>query len=128
MIEIQNIFKKYRKFFIDDVENITSENQILEAENQLNFIFPEDYKIYCLKGGLNFLRVHHDILSPKEIVQNFNLTENKFIPFASNGCGDLYGWSIETKEVVFWDHETNISNIDNQNFLNWLKENIIETN
>jgi len=128
MIEIQNIFDKYRKFFIDEQENLISENQIIEVENQLNFIFPEDYKFYCLEGGLNFLRVHHQILSPREVVRNFNLTENRIIPFASNGCGDLYGWLIETKEVVFWDHETNKSKKDSQDFLNWLKDNIIESN
>ncbi len=46
-----------------------------------------------------------------------------FIPFASNGCGDLICWKItKNNEIVFWDHETDTYKVESEDFINWLSE------
>ena len=44
-------------------------------------------------GGLGELRFQHHILAPAEVLQSWrSLLERGHVPFADNGCGDLYCW------------------------------------
>ena len=77
-------------------------------------------------GGLSELRLNHRVLPPAEILQSLGyLPDREHVPFADNGCGDLYCWlRAETPEpvVVFADHETGTYSHAAASFTQWLEE------
>ncbi len=48
-------------------------DDILSAERQLDAPLPEDYVQFCLLGGLNHLRFNHEVLSPREMLDAFDV-------------------------------------------------------
>src|SRR5688572_21814966 len=90
---------------------IPSEDEIRTAELQLGFRLPDSYREFVQSGGLSdFLRISNRVLSPSEMVANQSyLRDRRHVPFADNGCGDLYCWPLADAaepSVIFADHET----------------------
>lgn len=86
-------------------EPVPGDEQLTKAETALRVSLPAEYREFVRCGGLNDLRFKNRILGPAEIVQNARyLHGGDHVPFASNGCGDLYCWSQPAMQVVLWDH------------------------
>ena len=104
-----------------------SNDEILEAETKLGFNFPPSYKEFVSLGGLGELRISHRVLSPEEIQDSIQyFPSDQYIPFADNGCGDLYCWPKVSElepPVLFSDHESGEFSNDAPSFLAWLKAN-----
>ena len=87
-----------------------TDEEFRSAEAELGFRFPDSYREFVRLGGLGELRIKHRVLAPSEILQNLRyLPDREHVPFADNGCGDLYCWTrAEAGEpaVLFADHET----------------------
>ena len=77
-------------------------------------------------GGLGELRIKHRVLSPSEILQSLRyLPDRQHVPFADNGCGDLYCWPLARAAepaVLFADHETGYTYSEAAaSFTDWLE-------
>jgi len=105
------------------IQNPCSEKAIKRAEKYVGFAFPEELK--------NLLREtdgdHWFLLSAKEITEQvkrnreilakylepkeFTEKVDRFIYFASNGCGDYYGYRVladgktDDTAIYIWEHE-----------------------
>lgn len=104
-----------------------SEDEISEAEKVVGYSFPEDLKKLLRElNGDNWL-----LLSAKQIIENVERNRKFFYPlfqddfgieaykdridrfifFATNGCGDYYCYRIledgtpEENAIYLWDHE-----------------------
>ena len=100
-----------------------SEDDILKAEKYVGFSFPEELKALLREtDGDRWL-----LLSAEEIINNaktnreiypeyFELQEfeekiNRYIFFATNGCGDYYCYRVlengetDTSAIYIWEHE-----------------------
>jgi hypothetical protein len=126
MSTIKEILQSGKSARTDQGQPIQEED-LKAAECSLHFTLPASYKEFIALGGLCELRINHRVLSPKEIIVNLRfVTEDKFIPFAENGCGDLYCWprtTVKEPSVFFADHETGeyVANADS--FSQWLAKN-----
>lgn len=104
---------------------IPSALEISSAEKQLGFIFPAGYSAFVRGGGLGELRIKHRVLSPSETVESQRfLPSSELVPFADNGCGDLYCWvraQGPTSVVVFADHEAGTHHKVSESFDAWLE-------
>ena len=91
-------------------EPIPTDEEFRSIEAQLGFRFPDSYREFVRLGGLSELCINHRVLPPSEIMQSLRyLPDREHVPFADNGCGDLYCWPrTETAEpaVLFADHES----------------------
>lgn len=110
----------------EDVAMPTDE-EVRRVESELGFRFPASYREFVGLGGLGELRINHRVLSPSEILESIrHLPDREHVPFADNGCGDLYCWPrTETAEptVLFADHETGYSYSEAAaSFTQWLEE------
>jgi hypothetical protein len=89
---------------------IPTDEEFHRVEAELGFHFPGSYREFVRLGGLGVLRFKHRVLSPSEIVESLRyLPDKEHVPFADNGCGDLYCWpriDIAEPVVLFADHET----------------------
>lgn len=99
-----------------------SENDIDKAEKAIGYTFPKELRALLLEmNGDNFL-----ILSVEEIVEQARLNKevqeeysneefarklDKYIFFATNGCGDYYCYHanadgvIDESSIFIWEHE-----------------------
>ena len=100
-----------------------SENEILAAEQFVGFTFPNELKeLLCETNGDNWL-----LLSAQEIVNHvktnreifpeyfepdeFEEKINRYVYFATNGCGDYYCYRVlpngetDTSAIYIWEHE-----------------------
>ena len=86
-----------------------SAEEIAVVENAVGGPLPPGYLEFLRLGGLGDLRFTDEVLAPNEILQSLKLVSYlKLVPFASNGCGDLYCWrmaELPHSAVVFWDHD-----------------------
>ncbi len=103
-----------------------TEEEFRSAEADLGFRFPDSYREFVRLGGLGELRINHRILPPCEIVESLRyLPDREHVPFADNGCGDLYCWPrTEDAEpvVLFADHETGYAYSEAAaSFTHWLE-------
>lgn len=97
--------------------------EIKAAEVKLGFTFPADYISLMQSGGLGDLRIKNRLLSPAEVVSSRRYLRGAgLVPFADNGCGDLYCWDSQSR-VVFADHETGAYIQDSESFSAWLDKN-----
>ena len=100
-----------------------SEEQIKKAEKYVGFTFPEELKALLRETNGD----HWFLLSAEEIVaqvkrnreilaeylesDEFEEKVNRFIYFASNGCGDYYCYRVlpndqaDTSAIYIWEHE-----------------------
>lgn len=87
-----------------------TDQEFRSVESELGFRFPTSYREFVRLGGLGELRINHRVLPPSEIVENLRyLPDREYVPFADNGCGDLYCWprsDAAEPVVLFADHET----------------------
>lgn len=108
-------------------EPIPTDEEFRIVEAQLAFRFPESYREFVLLGGLSELCINHRVLPPAEIVDSLKyLPDLEHVPFADNGCGDLYCWPrTETAEpvVLLADHEAGYTYTEvAESFTRWLEE------
>ena len=105
---------------------VTSE-KLRAVEKELGFSFPDSYCEFVALDGLSERRINHSVLSPQEIIENLRYVDSsRYIPFADNGCGDLYCWprtAEDEPEVVFVDHESEQASPDARSFVEWLSKN-----
>lgn len=108
MTEIEAVLKNGKTARDEDVPAVLDQ-EIREAEVTLGRSFPTSYREFMSFGGLGEMRIRHRVLRPSEIVEAKRHTgAAPIVPFADNGCGDLYGWSTlnaNEPDVVLWDHE-----------------------
>lgn len=104
-----------------------SERETRDAEVRLGFLFPQSYVEFTALGGLAELRFNHRILRPSEIVERQQSVDSaRYVPFAENGCGDLYCWPRTDEAeptVLFLDHESNGCAVVAESFVDWLTKN-----
>ena len=97
-----------------------AEDDITEAEMRLNILFPNELKnLLCEINGDNFLLWSLDqmikenlelrSMNPK-IVEPERFDFSNFLFFATNGCGDYYGYKVENGKILstsifVFDHE-----------------------
>ena len=100
-----------------------SEKDITKAEQYVGFSFPEELKALLREtnGDRNFLLSADEIISNtknnREIFPEFLEAEefeekvNRFVFFATNGCGDYYCYRVlangetDTTAIYIWEHE-----------------------
>lgn len=98
----------------------TTDGEIGEAEKRLNILFPNELKNLLFEiNGDNFLlwsldqmiKENLDLrsMNPK-IVEPELFDFSNFLFFATNGCGDYYGYKVENGKILstsifIFDHE-----------------------
>ena len=105
------------------VQEPCSEKEIQQAEKYVGFAFPEELKnlLRETNGDHWFLLSAEEILAQakrnREILaeylepDEFEEKVNRFIYFASNGCGDYYCYRVlpngktDTSAIYIWEHE-----------------------
>ena len=105
---------------------LPTDEEFRAVESELGFRFPASYREFVRLGGLDELRINHRVLSPSQILQSLRcLPDPEHVPFAENGCGDLYCWPrTDTAEpvVLFADHETGYTYSEAAaSFTHWLE-------
>ncbi len=123
MHQIESILSQNEKYRLDDP--VPTESQINQAELGLKTEFKAWYRDFVRLGGLSDLRFSAEILPPQELVENQRYIDSRaYVAFASNGCGDLFCWSVGDSPAIFlWDHETNRFTEDAPDFITWLERN-----
>ena len=99
------------------------ENEITEAEGYVGFTFPEELKALLRETNgdhwflLSAAEIINHVKSNREIFpeylepDEFEEKVNRFIPFATNGCGDYYCYRVlengetDTTAIYIWEHE-----------------------
>jgi hypothetical protein len=124
MSEVVEILQQNIQYRLDDPQNIVSEDAIHAIEKQLGVALPAEYVEFCLLGGLNDLQFQHTVLSPGAIVTHAqSVSDQSLVPFASNGCGDLFCWRKNMQEIMFWEHDNGTVSPIEGTFIQWLKDN-----
>jgi hypothetical protein len=111
---------------LDETVAPVSEEELAAAEAELSWSFPPSYREFVALGGLAEMRINSRVLGPKEVVELPHVDRSRHIPFAENGCGDLYCWERSVApepRVLFLDHETSEHTVDSDSFLEWLRKN-----
>lgn len=105
------------------VQEPCSEEEIQKAEEYVGFKFPEELKELLRETNGD----HWFLLSAEEIISNtknnreifpeyletdeFEEKVNRFVFFATNGCGDYYCYRVlendetDTSAIYIWEHE-----------------------
>lgn len=74
---------------------IPSKDEVIKYENEIKTPIPNWYKYFVELNGLNDLRFNFEMLHPRELSLNQKyISHTDFHVFATNGCGDVYCWSI----------------------------------
>lgn len=122
MPQIKQILAMNEKYRLD--EPIPADSHIDQAECALGTKFKSWYRDFVRLGGLNNLRFSAEVFSPQELLESQSYIGSRdYVAFASNGCGDLFCWSVEESTAIFlWDHETNRFVEDAPDFLTWLEQ------
>ena len=111
----------------DESAEQPSRLDIAKAEEACGCRFPSSYLEFLALGGLSELRFRCRILSPTEISESIaSLPSKGFVPFADNGCGDLYVWEVSGEvepRVFFMDHDAQDAKLVAMNFVEWLLRN-----
>jgi len=106
---------------------VPSTEDLRDASIRLGVALPPSYVEFCLLGGLGELRFRHRILRPEEMAEaRAFLPGQNLLPFADNGCRDLYCWLIDGSSepgVVFFDHEEQRESAAAASFTAWLARN-----
>lgn len=105
------------------LQNPCPENEITEAEECVGVTFPEELKAllretngdqcFLLSAAeiINHVKTNREIFPEYLEPDEFEEKVNRFIPFATNGCGDYYGYRIlenheaDTSALCIWEHE-----------------------
>ena len=99
------------------------EEDIQKAENYVGFPFPEELKALLRETNgdgwflLSAERIQEHVKTNREIYpeylepDEFEEKVNRFIYFATNGCGDYYGYRVlengmaDDSAIYVWEHE-----------------------
>ena len=73
---------------------VPSIDALRRVSENLGFELPASYIEFCQLGGLGELRLNNRVLSPDEILTSRDYAPANLVPFAGNGCGDLYCWAM----------------------------------
>ncbi|WP_158236311.1 SMI1/KNR4 family protein [Acidovorax sp. 62] len=126
MSEIERILLNGKSARDDEVKPVPP-NELRALEELLRFTLPPSYCEFVALGGLGELRINHRVLNPQEVIESIRYVDgSQYVPFADNGCGDLYCWPRSGEEepmVVFADHETDEYSQDAKSFAEWLAKN-----
>lgn len=99
------------------------ENKIIEVEEYVGFTFPEELKVLLRETNgdhwfllsaeeiINHVKTNREIFPEYLEPDEFEEKVNRFVPFATNGCGDYYGYRVlendetDTSAIYIWEHE-----------------------
>ena len=99
------------------------EKEIREAEEYVGFAFPEELKallretngdhwfLLSSENIINHVKTNREIFPEYLEPDEFEEKVNRFVPFATNGCGDYYGYRIlengetDASVICIWEHE-----------------------
>ncbi len=100
-----------------------SEDDILKAEKYVGFSFPEELKallretdgdrwlLLSAEEIINNVKTNREIFPEYLEPQEFEEKINRYIFFATNGCGDYYCYRVlengetDTSAIYIWEHE-----------------------
>ena len=100
-----------------------SEDDILKAEKNVGFSFPEELKallretdgdrwlLLSAEEIINNAKTNREIYPEYLELQEFEEKINRYIFFATNGCGDYYCYHVlengetDTSAIYIWEHE-----------------------
>ncbi len=100
-----------------------SENDILKAEMYVGFSFPEELKallretdgdrwlLLSVADIINNVKTNREIFPEFLEPEEFEEKVNRYIFFATNGCGDYYCYRVlangetDTSAIYIWEHE-----------------------
>lgn len=100
-----------------------SEKEIRKAEEFVGFAFPEELKallretngdhwfLLSAESIINHVKTNREIFPEYLEPDEFEEKVNRFVPFATNGCGDYYGYRIlengetDASVICIWEHE-----------------------
>lgn len=102
-----------------------AENEIAAAEKDVGYPFPEELKALLLETNgdhwflLSVAEISERVRLNREIfaeafddIETFPEKVDRHIFFATNGCGDYYGYrvlpdgKVDTTAIYMWEHET----------------------
>lgn len=99
------------------------ESEVEKAERYVGFAFPEELKALLRETNgdhwfllssdeiINHVKTNREIYPEYLEPEEFEEKVNRFIYFATNGCGDYYGYRIQsngkpdTSAIYIWEHE-----------------------
>ncbi len=88
---------------------IPTTEELRSLEELIDRSLPRAYVEFLRLGGLGDLRFSNEVLAPDEIAEAITSVRRVgLVPFASNGCGDLFCWQrnkLPHSKVVYWEHE-----------------------
>ena len=100
-----------------------SENDIKRAENYVGFAFPKELKallretdgdqwlLLSAEQIIDHVKTNREIFPEYLESDEFEEKVNRFVPFATNGCGDYYGYRVlengdtDASSICIWEHE-----------------------
>mgnify|MGYP003301926254 FL=1 len=100
-----------------------SENEIIKAEEYVGFTFPEELKTLLLETNgdhwfllsaddiINHVKTNREIFPEYLEPDEFEEKVNRFVYFATNGCGDYYCYRVlengetDISAIYIWEHE-----------------------
>lgn len=99
------------------------ENELAEAEQSVGFTFPEELKallretngdhwfLLSAKEIINHVKTNREIFPEYLEPDEFEEKVNRYVFFATNGCGDYYCYRVlpngetDTSAIYIWEHE-----------------------
>lgn len=105
---------------------VPSPEDFHRASVALDFDLPASYVEFCQRGGLTDMRLKHRVLSPSEILLYRSEVAGNLVPFADDGCGDLFCWPTGTGSepaVLFYEQETQHASPVAPSFTAWVAMN-----
>lgn len=124
MNDVSAILDRGRRYPDEEVEPV-SVNEIREFQSAFQDHIPRSYLDFVELGGHAELGFSNRVLSPSEIIEARKYVGSEYLPFAENGCGDLFVWRVEDlpqSSVYFWDHETETYQKHRESFLECIDE------
>ncbi|MBQ3009809.1 MAG: SMI1/KNR4 family protein [Methanocorpusculum sp.] len=106
-----------------NVQEPCPEDEIRRAEEYLGFPFPEEliallqetngdrWLLLSAEQIISYVKTNREILSEYLEPEEFEEKVNRFVPFATNGCGDYYGYRVledgntDASTIYIWEHE-----------------------
>jgi len=125
MSEIEQILNSGTSSRLDE-ERVVSESDVARLVAAVRCAVPPSYLEFLRLGGLAELRFHNRVLSPVEIVDTLGQLPSQCIPFADNGCGDVFCWERSEQvepAVILWEHDSGKLAPNAANFVDWLRQN-----
>ena len=109
-----------------DEERAVSESDVARLVAAVHCAVPPSYLEFVQLGGLAELRFRNRVLSPLEILDARGQLPGQRIPFADNGCGDVFCWERSEQiepPVLLWEHDSGKLAPNAANFIDWLRQN-----